>query len=138
MDMGAFATAEKADKGVELTLRHPTTGVMLFDEKTKAPVGITLAGKDSRTCRSATARAATARAKSAVAIGAGRISAEQYQADAMDVAIACTLSWRNIQLGGEELSCTPENIRKLYETVPAVYEQVERFIEDRAAYLGNA
>lgn len=67
-----------------------------------------------------------------------KIRAEELEKDQLDLLVACTVSWDNITYNSKPLECTPENARLLYQNVPAVREQVDAFIGDRANFLGNS
>lgn len=123
-DLATLDTAALAEKGAELTLRHPGT-------KEPLDVIITLAGRDSATYRREESRLADKyrRQKSA-----GR-GPEDFRQDSVDSMAACTLGWNNMTVDGEELPCIRENARKVYSRFPWILEQVQDFVLARENYL---
>lgn len=127
-DLACLDTAALCEQGAELELTHPATG---------EPLGVylTLAGVDSKAWRKATAALAEKR------LGRrGKVSAEEMQAAGLEILARCTLAWRSginsiVRIDGEEMPCTPENARELYERFPWIFEQADRFASDRGSYL---
>ncbi|MCB2186482.1 MAG: hypothetical protein KQJ78_08700 [Deltaproteobacteria bacterium] len=58
--------------------------------------------------------------------------------------IDTTLAWESsdspdkIMFGGEELACTPENVRRVYEKVPFLKEQVQSLVADEANFIRSS
>ena len=129
MDIASLTVVD--DDGAVLHLRHPATGAPLFDGET--PVTITLAGKDSQRYRTAQ------RIISNRNIRQGRKvqhTVESFEADAIEVLAACTVTWSGIELDGAAVPPTKDNARKLYADPRCAWlrEQVDDFIDDRANF----
>ena len=121
-DLSILDTQARCEQGAELELLHPATG---------QPLGIfiTLAGVDSRTHRKALAFLAERRLKKR------SISPDDLRGEDVEVAARCTLGWRGVRIDGQEVSCSLENSRALFERFPWIREQAVAFIGDRAQYL---
>lgn len=126
LDLASLDTAALCDQGAEMELVHPATG---------EPLGVylTLAGVDSRAWRKAVA----AQVERRLSRRGGKISAEEIQANDIEILARCTLAWRNVVLDGEALSCTPDTARALYKRLPWAREQADAFAANRASYLGE-
>lgn len=124
-----------SDEGAWLTLLHPKTNAPLVDEKTGKEARIRLAGSDSEIYRSAQRKAQNKR----LALPRGRrnqfLTAEELEAEAVDILSLCTLEFQDIVLNGETLVCTQQTAKNLYIKFPWIREQVDVFIADRANYL---
>lgn len=122
-DLASLDTVALCEQGAELELTHPATG---------KPLGVylILAGVDSTVWRKATVALAEKR------LGRrGKVSAEDIQVGGLEILARCTLAWRNVVVDGQEMPCTPENARALYERFPWIFEQADRFASDRGSYL---
>ncbi|HBT82428.1 MAG TPA: hypothetical protein DEB35_03030 [Desulfuromonas sp.] len=145
----SLSTAKAAEAGVEISILHPVT-----DE----PLGvmITVYGADSKTCRQIQRRQTNHRlemqAKQKQQFKKKPVTtAEQLEAEGLDLLVGCTKSWRTLiydeegketgsrpqieMAEGEWLDCTPENVRKLYQEIPWVKEQIDGEIGDRSNFL---
>jgi len=71
--------------------------------------------------------------------GRGKITPEELEAEATDLLVALTVSWRLIAPDGSpiDLPFSPENARKLYEapSVAWLREQVDEFAADRGNFM---
>ena len=129
MDIASLTVVD--DDGAILHLRHPATGAPLFDGD--EPVTITLAGKDSQRYRTAQ------RIISNRNIRQGRKivpTVESFEADAVEILVACTVAWSGIEVDGKAVMPTAENARKVYSDPRCAWlrEQVDAFIDDRANF----
>lgn len=122
-DLASLDTAALCEQGAEMELTHPDTG---------APLGVhlTLAGVDSKTWRKAAAALAEKRLARR-----GKVTAEDVRSGGIEIVARCTLAWRGVVVGGQELPCTPDNARDLYERFPWIFEQADLFASDRGSYL---
>lgn len=129
MDLRQFETGKD---GEWLDVLHPTTGEILRDEE-GAPMRILLLGKDSddyrKAQRAATQRRLKSRSKRSM------IDAETLEREAVEVLIVCTKDWEGVGDAGEDLSCTPENVRRVYSSYLWLREQVDEFVEDRGNFM---
>lgn len=126
MDLSILDTRKAADAGAVLELVHPTTHKPL-------DIFITLAGVDSQVWKDAQRRQSNNRLKKK----SFRLSAEELEAEGVDMLAACTLDWENMILDGQELECSRENAARVYSRFSWLKEQVDEFIGDRANFLPN-
>lgn len=129
-DLSSLDTSTSA--AGEMTLFHPVEETPLKGSDGK-PITLQLLGIDStehqRAQRTITNRrlARPNRAK---------LTAEQLQAEMIEVLVACTVGWSdNFQLDGQAFGYSTENARTLYERFPWAREQADEFIGDRANFL---
>ena len=58
------------------------------------------------------------------------LKAEELEAEAMELRVACTKSWRDLQYEGKLLECTDENKRLIYSRISRIRDQVDEAIAD--------
>jgi len=133
IDLATLDTSATADKGAVMTLLHPVSRQPLRDGEGRE-VTLILAGQDSEAFRKAQ-RAATNKRLSAK--GRTKLTAEELEAEAIELLARCTLGWTGIAFDGRPLDHSAANAVRLYERLPWVREQADEFIADRANYLGN-
>jgi len=126
MDFSALDTVKGSDEGAALYVRHPIT-----QEITDA--WIKLAGPDSRIAKS---RRADIRRRFRNHRSSD-LDLDALEQEAMETRVAMTLEWGGIELDGEELAFTPENVRTVYERFPWLIEQVDSFQGDRANFMST-
>lgn len=126
MDLKTLDIASPANEGVWMELEHPVTGEPLG-------IKIKLAGVDSDYYKKEIRRQQNKRLKK----GIRNIKAEELENEAIELLVACTLAWENVEYNGEALECKPENVRKIYKEFPWIREQVDSFINDRANFVKN-
>ena len=125
MDFSAF---EPTEEPLELVLVHPKTKQPLPDSV------ITVFGMDSK--RAARIKRKQQNRKFANGVQRFKLTAEELESDSFELLVGLTHSWRGIGMDGtEDIPCTPENVRMLYERVPDIKEQVDNFIGDRSVFL---
>lgn len=132
MDLSQLVIDSATDEGAKCEIFHPVT-----EQSFDPPIYITVAGIDSETYQKAQRDVANKRLKKAA--GRGRIrlttTAEEIEADQVELLARCTLGWENIDWEGKPYQCTLENARRLYLKAPWLREQVDLFIGDRANFL---
>lgn len=142
-DLLALNIAEAANQGRVMELVHPKHRTPLIAPDGK-PVSITLLGKDSDTYIAAD-REAKARNYENIAEGAKLSPAELDHAFSKTLA-KCTTAWHGIpqdwidnSKSAEPAKLTFDNAVKLYENpgVKWIREQADRFVGDRARFLGD-
>jgi len=145
MDLANFNTKAASDEGATLTLLHPAENTVLLnddvvlaeDGKTiltpATPMTITVVGIDSDRFKSASRRVQNARAARARGRRQQQPTAEELDADNIQILVECTLGW-NLTLGGK-LEFTPENARRVYRDYEWIQEQVDFFIGERRNFL---
>jgi hypothetical protein len=141
MDLKELDVISSANEGFELRLVNP---------KTQENLGlyITVLGKDSDAFRRLSAeqnrRRLTKMTKGGV-VRFGTLSAEELDADAVDLLAACTVRWREdegvaapkdtLTINGDEVPCTRANAVSVYTRFPWIREQVDTAIGDRANFI---
>lgn len=136
LDLSTLDTLKAAEDGMTLEVRHPTTGAVLSNGDGRA-VALILAGADSERSKRAE-RAATNRRLKMAGRRSATITAEELEADALEVLAACTLGWSGFAVNGQELECTPANAKQLYGQYPWLREQADAFRSDRANFLKSS
>lgn len=140
MDLSQFDSTVASDDGVLMSLRDPTTGKVLHvSDDDDTPVTIKLLGEDSEKFRALAHRRQNTRIRDSVdARGRIRITSEQIEDDELEVLVACTVGWEGVDVDGEMLEFSLQNVRKLYARFKWIREQASQFIADRSNYLGNS
>jgi len=124
MELNNLDTVKGSDEGAVLYVRHPVT-----NEKTDA--WVKMAGPDSRLAkeRRADIRRLFRNQKQ------NSLDVETLEEEAKKNRVALTLDWGGIDLDGEALSFSKENVEKIYERFPWLAEQVDEFQGDRANFI---
>lgn len=61
----------------------------------------------------------------------GRANATEIDKEAFDMLVECTVDWEGFLEDGQALTCTAENVAKVYTVAPWIKEQVSVFMGDR-------
>lgn len=130
MDLAELDTVSLAEAGAVMQVRHPVTDAPLATADGHA-LTLTLAGRDSERYRRLERAATNRRLKSA---RRGTVTAEEIEAEALDMLVGCTLAWSGIVIDGQALDCTPENVRRAYTRLPWLREQADAFVADRGNF----
>ena len=134
-DIAALDVATEANAGVPMEVVNPKTNQVVVDADNK-PVTITLRGRNS----DALIEHETAvrnRRLDASRRGQIKMSAEEIDAEAVELLVVCTVDWSFTEMAGEPYVCTPANARKLWSDprFATIRVQAERFIADDANFL---
>jgi hypothetical protein len=132
-DLNALDTVKAAEEGFVLEVRHPATGAVLSNGDGTS-VTLTLGGMDSRRAKTVERGALNRRLKQ----NSGRrstVTAEDIEADALEVLAAITLGWSGFIVDGAAIECTPENAKRVYRQWPWLREQAQAAAEDRSNFL---
>jgi hypothetical protein len=130
-EISEFETADVAD----MPVKNPKTGKPVMLPGGKLPVTIKLAGRDSEIYRKISRELANKRAE-AVRNGAdASLGDEDLENEALDLLSTLTLGWEGITANKEPYPFSPENARKLYERLPWLREEVDRFVGNRANFM---
>jgi hypothetical protein len=132
LDLSQLDTGAAAEGGVDMALKHPVTNAPLLQDDGETPITIRLLGMDSKAFRKAT-RANQDRRLRGTRYRAP--TAEELDAEGLELLVKCTISWTGIVLDGSSLDCTPVNVRTLFTRLPWVREQIDNYIGDRANFL---
>ena len=130
MDLDKLDTTEAAEAGVWMPVLHPGNNTPLMDGET--PCQILVVGTDSSRFRKAQRAAADRR------IRGGRFrfaSAEEQEADTLELLSSCTLDWQAIDMDGAPFPYSKANAKTLYARFGWIRDQVDRYIGDRANFL---
>lgn len=121
-DLASIDTIEACNKPAEIEILHPVT---------QAPTGvfISVLGKDSDVYRSLIRELADARMKRQAQGKTDDPTMDKIESTNIDGLVAVTTAWRTgdkptVTLGSEELEFTAANVRKVYERIIPVREQV--------------
>jgi hypothetical protein len=146
MALAELSPKAAAESGVEITLYHPKTNLPLAER-------ITIYGADSEVVKGVQRRLLNRRMERATRSRNNKstVSAEENEAEGLELVVAGVKSWRTIMpkkedepeqsrpqielAVGEWLDCTPENIKRVFERLPWMKEQVDQGIADRANFL---
>jgi hypothetical protein len=116
-------------EGAWMDVMHPSTGVSLEGDDGKL-VRIRLVSLQSDQCQKVVARLHNEREKKRLSNRKYYQTAEEAQEALLKLLAAATL-----EFDGEQLKATPENCLKVYQELPWLREQVERFLEDWGNFL---
>lgn len=70
--------------------------------------------------------------------GRGKMSAEDLDQQALEIEAACVIEWEGIVSAGRPVPCEPENVVQVLRAMPWVRKQVQRAIDDHAAFFKTA
>ena len=133
VDLGLFDTVAACNKGVEIELLHP---------RTLEPTGafVTLLGRDSDVFRNALKRKVDAE-KARLVLARKRgvdpevKSADEEEAEGVDLLTKCVVGWRGLYENGEEFPYTPDNARALLMRSPEIRRQIDKAVADLANFI---
>jgi hypothetical protein len=134
-NLSSLDTSIAAESGAVMTVVNPVSGAVLVAED-KKPVTITLAGEDSERFKRADRANRNRRLARQQGARGGKISAEEMEADNLELLVAVTIDWSGLAIdGNEELSFSADNARVLYTKLPWLREQAQAFVLDRSNFL---
>jgi len=124
MDLKQLDTKQRSNEGVLMDIVYPGSG---------EPTGVRIrvAGIDSDRFNDF-ARQRSKKAVQQAATGKGEESNEDY---AVELLTACTIDWEGVEYEGQELECTHENAKWVYQEFPAIRRQVNRFVMQERNFL---
>lgn len=130
MDLINF-TSDKANVPVDVIIKHPVT-----NEPTD--IVIQVLGLDSTSAQACLDQQQAVRFKKMM--GSGEDAAPEFDPEInrqnlIELLVACTAGWKNVQFGGEALEYTRENAVKLYTQVPALRDQVSKASGSRKLFF---
>lgn len=138
MNLAALSPTSISDTGFPVVVLHPTTNL---------PMGITVTvcGSDSATFKKIQRRQLNSRMERQVRNRKNKsfVTAEELEAEGLDLLVGCTKAWHTgdrpeLEMEvGEWLPCTPENVRRVYEELPWLKEQIDQEIGDRTNFLSR-
>lgn len=125
-DLSQFADLiPSQEEGTIVDILHPVTG---------DPIGMTVqvAGPDSDRARKARQAVMNANLRTSTA---SKPKANEIEASARSVVAKSVISWIGVELNGEELDCTVDNVLKVFTDYPFIYEQVSGAAANRALFI---
>ena len=63
---------------------------------------------------------------------------EEIEAESIELLVAATIGWSGIQEDGKDVPFTAANATRIYTDYPAIREQADRAVNDRANFLPSA
>lgn len=115
-----------------LVLHHPETDETLYDDDGNE-MYVELYGQDSKQYKQIT-NAQQNRNIQKMQRGKRGMTAEQMEANALEILAGCTVSW-NIVINGEKPECDEATVKQVYTDYPWLREQVDNFIYDRTNFF---
>ena len=139
MDLGKLSTEKLADEGVFMPLRSPVDGTILHDEESGNPVGITLLGEDSQDFQAYQHKIVNRRLREQSGKGKTKLTAEELEAEAVELLIRVTRSFHYIVVDGVKYESNARDYRRLYTNrgLRWIREQVDTWVVERENYMGN-
>lgn len=119
-----------------LQVTHPVTFEPITDDEGNQ-VTIFLHGPDSAELKQVRRKWQNKQLNDSMKRRKMNISAEQLESQALEILITATKDWQHLAFEGEELPCTPANVRKIYTSLPWLKDQVDEFINERSNFLGK-
>lgn len=140
MDLSKFDTSAKSEKGAILELRSPVDGEIIIDEQSSKPVSLTLLGPDSKRYLSVSHDATNRRLEKRLRSNRAKITAEEVEADQLELLVECTVGWNGIRVGADYWDFSKDNARKLYrmQGLSWIRQQAQEFIDERSNFLGES
>lgn len=123
-----FDTLTRSNEGAPCTLKDLKTGK-------PTEVVITLLGMDSERFQEIKTERSRDMAERAARGNFEPLDEDQKLALHIDTLARCTVGWSGMASKGEEIPFSVEKARWLYRAYPAIREQVNVFIGDRANFL---
>lgn len=148
MFKGISALSDTAE--LELELEDGSPAVVAIDEgdiddETGKPrqhrMTITLLRLDSAEAQRKVRLGKNARLQKASRAGRMKLKQEDFDSEALDLAVFCTRGWSHFYNNdGTPVECTAGTVRKLYadRKYSWLYTQVDRFINEAANFAGNS
>lgn len=127
-DLSALDTSKAAEQGAKLQLKSPGAGEPL-------PITLTVLGTDSEVYAAAVRAQARKQSERFARNRRTRITAEELEADRLDLSISLVVGWTPFNVDGVEWIFTPARCRELLTRFPWVREQVEEFAAERINFL---
>lgn len=121
----ADEAATKHDAGTVVHLTNPDDSLAYYEKDGKTlPVTITVAGDQSAVYRRAE------KAQRAQKLKSSSFTGQKMHDDALERAVACTLAWEGLSIGGQLIPFNPANVRMVYTKAKWIYDAVNEAIHD--------
>lgn len=136
-DFASIDTKKLSESGAPLSIKK-LDGSPLLDRNGQ-PVTILLLGPDSSKYRALARENVRRRLEKRAAGGPAPITGDEIdevERETLEILAVCTVGWKGVYTpDGDEIACTTDNARKLYENYPVVREQVDAFVGSRANFI---
>lgn len=133
MDLASLDTTKPSEEGRDVHLRHPVTHEYLYGDD-ENPLTIKVKGTDSRAFAGWRYKLQMLRFE--LGDGDGPDAAAKVADAEVEMLANLTMGWsENWTLDGKALAFGVDNAKALYRRVPAIKEQVDRFMGVRANFL---
>lgn len=128
VDLSCFDTVMRANQGVEMELKSLKTG---------QPSGafITLLGQDSDVFRSTKEERSRQIEERVLAGNTEEFTPQEREDFLCELLARCTVASRGLLKNGQPLHLDKAAAYELYKTMPAIREQVNRYVGDRANFV---
>lgn len=127
IDLCSF-TSDKANIPSDVVIVHPVT-------QEPTDIVISVVGSDSTAAQECVDRQQARRIRQMrTSENPTEFDPNEIREDTMELLVACTTGWKNVVFRGKELEFTPENVRLVYESVPAIREQISKATGSRARF----
>jgi hypothetical protein len=134
MDLSKLDIASSSDEGTRMEIYHPTT-----EQSFEPNIYVWVVGMDSPLWRKHSMALQNKRMKKMMQRGRIRLtqSAEEIEADNIEMLAHCTVKWENVEWEGKPLPGSFDNFKMVYTKLPWFREQVQMFVDDRANFLSD-
>lgn len=131
-----LSSLEMKSDTIAMEVLHPVkhTPITLEDG---TPMVVHVHGRYSSVYRSVQQAQQNARLKRTARGGKLTITSEEIAADRLDLVARCVASW-NILVNGETPAVDRETVKRVFEKLPWLREQVEDAVEDSQGFLTNS
>lgn len=127
MDFDTIDLEGDAERGADCHINHPQTGEPLYYNG--EPITIRIKGVDSKAFRRALQNLSEKKASKTL---------DAAEARAVELQVACVMSWSGIMEGDQPKPCTPENVRKLLTAQRPIRSQLDEFMAERGNFVASA
>lgn len=129
MDFANLDLTKHADTPETMDVMHPVTDTPLMVDGQK--VQITVLGAESSKAR----QLIDSFSRKALSSRNQQMSPDRAKEFQIELLTACTVSWANVQLNGQMLEPTKDNIMMMYRDYPWLRQQVDAFMSNRANFF---
>lgn len=140
LDLGDFETRTVSNVGAECVIIDPRTGeesaTVITVLGMEADEYLEYKDADEKAIQEQFLLVAAQASNKKRAFSTPKIASDDEKL--IDRLVLLTKSWKNVWWKGVELTCTPENARRVYTDNVMVRTQVKRFIEDRTNFFPPA
>jgi hypothetical protein len=132
MDLSKLEIASASEEGTRIEIYHPIT-----EQSFEPPIYVWVVGVDSQLYQKTALALQNKAMKKMIKSGRLRMSmtAEEQQANNIELYAKCTVNWENVEWEGKPLLCNFENVRMVLNKLPWLREQIETAISDRSLFL---